>query len=548
MMDAHHVVANSTVKNRGKVTTSAKVVPATKVVHDSKTKTTRLVSGVRHVPLGPVQSPWYGGGALLPKTKTFNYKQMLAENLGDTPEGRTWAHTAVHPCGEGEFVGTSLGGLMGMPDTMTGSVATPVYRNEYNIVFDGTLFSSTIDNPSGTWGIDAIVAPVPEIDFVYRLHYDPTGVVSEWVAVRTPNLGITPGVLGTNNPSGKTFATMGYGKVRHIALGHTFMLDATANTDQGRVVVGQMQGQWDHVSVSAVQAAYNVGDGNGLVTWKDQVLPVIGFSNTTKLHMLSIPTDPGVITSACPLAYQGEARDGAYLVTKFSSPLLGYQFKTTGRDSIYDVSWSTQKIGSTGDWTAPPGDNGVSTNAQNLPSSGFMLVGSSGIDAATNGEFFAGNSATYSAGTVVLPLKRTQNASPSEVDVLVNARQIHPFVSEPSDMMTGVVTFRGLLVGPGIGGTVSVRVKSRQYFETITSGSDPSTTPFVHAPADLDMSAVQNVVIMGKQMADAYPASYNENGDILDEAFHALTGVVSPLARTVAKAGIPVVSDIAKLL
>lgn len=137
-----------------------------------------------------------------------------------------------------------------------------------------------------------------------------------------------------------TFSSAGYGKVRQIAVGHTFELDAAGLNDQGRVIVGQMEGQWSWVPLSAPLATVTTSP---FVTKVDPLstspavtaIDVSGADASNGCWSLYIPTDPASIVSNCPNAYQGLAKHGAYVVTKFTSPLLGYSFKRTGNNAVF---------------------------------------------------------------------------------------------------------------------------------------------------------------------------------------------------------------------
>jgi hypothetical protein len=421
-----------------------------------------------------------------------------------------------------------------MPDTMTGAVVNPAYPGESYINFDTTMFASGVlpETLVGTWGIDVVVPPIPEIDYLYRVKYDATNLTSDWQVVRLPNMElpaynatvINPNDSYTDAVRGTTFASVGYGKARAIGCGHTFELDASATNNQGRVVAAQIEGQWTFQDLSAP----NVDS-----TTQSFLLNPTGFADAVtsvainapsavcKLQILNVPTDPKVLVAACPSAYQADAKFGAYAVTKFSSPLLGYPFKQTGNDGQSPTDNTTEASLTAG---LPMSAFGINTKGYNSSS---PLTDN--LEPFTQGAAFAtGPSVDTSLG--------------------VNAALIHPWVSMPSEMMVNVVMFRNLSLGSSttISSNAVVHVKSRNYFECIPNAQNPATTPFTHSPAQYDYPALDAVITVGKQLADAYPASANDLGEMIGTIWDGLKEIVSPIAKEVGGLGIPVISGIAQ--
>jgi hypothetical protein len=488
-----------------------------------------------------------------PDFRNRAFQDVLCSIVGSTSTGRAWAMAALHPCGAGEVTAANVGDLQGMSDTMTGSVATPVYRSENHLRFAAELFQNNAGLPidpttlgTTTYGIDIIIPPFPEIIFIYRLIDDGTGIKSPWVVVRQPDyqqpavvpIASSPPSFGyTTATNGTTMASVGYGKTRIIGRGLTIELDAAALNDQGRVVVGQMQGQMTDLELSLPSVTTNTA---AFVTAVDPTVTtapaVISLNNhaspaTTKVHLLSVPTDPAVIASNCPSAYQGLAKHGAYVVQKFASPLYGYEFKTTGSQQVYEAA--ENELGETVPYfpytALAIGSNGFNDSSNLDNSDNFWVSNSAGSNPLQSG-FGNGETPLYSAdGSEGLIVQST----------------LHPFVSEPSDMMTSVVTFRNLPAGVTSGTTASLRVKGRTYLECISNGSNPVVAPYVHSPADFDMQALHSVIVAGKRMGDAYPASANSLGGILGSIWGAIRDIGRPIAKQVGALRIPFISDIA---
>lgn len=471
-------------------------------------------------------------------------KQAVASVVGSTPTGKAWALAALHPCGSGEVISPTVGEVVGMCDTMTGSVATPVYRGETHVPFVKTLFPNpALPNlGSTTYGVDLIIPPIPEIDFIYRLRDDATNVNTPWVVIRQQGYELPVytdlggDVLGYNDSSiGTTFATSGYGKARIIAMGHTIELDAGALNDQGRVVVGQMEGQWKRLALAPNQSVVTTGEfvtGVGPpVTTNSAVTAVrnYGPEDAADVWLLNVPTDPMVVTANCPGAYQGLAKHGAYVVSKFTSPLLGYSFKRTAGESVFDTGATDIQEGGQIRPYLPQTAFAINSTGRET---GENLTDSEG--------FYSGNDRLRSGfSNGALPIR-----SGLEEVAVIQGDTLAPFCGEPSDMMTAVVMFRNLPVGSGTSGlTASLRIKSRTYFEAISNASNPAVAPYIHPPAQFDFPALNSVIVSGKQLADAYPACANSLGTILSKIWSALRGT----SAIVGGLGIPIVSDVGRL-
>lgn len=482
-------------------------------------------------------------------------KDVISNNLGSTPTGRAWAMAAIHPCGAGEVSDINVGELLGMADTMTGSVANPIYRSENHLRFNKEIFVDGHGVPvnpetlgTSTYGVDLIIPPIPEIVYMYRLIDDGTGIKSPWVVVRLPDFNL-PAVkeIATTVPTwgydqtstGTTMASTGYGKARIIGRGLTIELDAAALNDQGRIVVGQMQGQITPLefTVPFVTSSFTdfVTDVGPPVATAPGISGISSYSPgaTTKVQLLSVPTDPAVITSNCPAAYQGLAKNGAYVVQKFSAPLYGYEFKTTGSHLMYDTGTSTA-VGEDTSTFLPytalaVSSSGFNDNASLQNADDFWVSRTVGTNPLQSG---------IGTGT-------TQILNPDGSDTSTDQALFHPFISNPSDMMTSVVTLRNLPSGVTNGTTASLRIKGRTYLECISNGSNPAVSPYVHSPAEFDVKALHQVIVVGKRTMDAYPAAANSLGGIFGSIWNAIKNVGRPIAKAVKGFNIPVVSDIA---
>jgi hypothetical protein len=448
--------------------------------------------------------------------------------------------TALHPCGKGEMISPLIGDLSGMPDTMTGAVVTPAYPGENYITFDTTLFETPPVGATGTWGIDVIIPSIPEIDFLYRIKYDLTNTNSRWRVVRLPNMALPQPV--TTDPEalalrGTTFASLGYGKVRCIGSGHTFELDVSDLNNQGRIVAAQIDGQWSDLKIPFDRATVTTGSfvtGPAITDVAPAVTGVQVLSSAygnMDLQVLSVPVDPQVLVSACPSSYQADAKFGAYVVQKFSSPLLGYQFKPSGDDAMFATDPVPQDGATAG--FAPMTAFAINTSGYNQSKPVVDNLEILMTDSNVSGLMFAETAIPISDDAVIADY----NTDASDT--------LHPWVTKASDMMTSIVTFRNLAIASTSTATAVVRVKSRNFFECIPNAQNPATTPFTHQPAAYDPAALDAVITVGKQLADAYPASYNDLGEMLGQMWDGVKELVHPLAEEVGSLGIPVVSQLA---
>lgn len=482
-----------------------------------------------------------GAGLQMQPAVSSGVQEAVADIIGTTPEGRAWAIAALHPCGAGEVTARNVGTVMGMCDTMTSSVATPTYRAETHVTYSPALFVEPPTAPT-TYGIDIIIPPIPEVDFCYRLIDDSTNAKTQWIVVRQPDFDlpspVTYPVGGGNGYTESTVFTcmnnVGYGKVRRIATGHTIELDAAGLNNQGRVVVGQMEGQWNWLpltSGSIVSTSKPFVTDVGPPAVIDYALTSVAARSSPDVNgvwYLRVPTDPSVVTANCPNAYQGLAKHGAYVVSKFTSPLLGYAFKRTGQEGVFKTSQSESAA------TKPY-----------LPASSFAIGDSAGGEALAMANQFWNLDSTARQWSAF-----GNKATPINDDAGFELAQglFHPGVSEPSDMMTAVVMFRNLPAGGSMGTTASLRVKSRNFLEAISNGSNPAVAPYIHPPAPFDFPALNSVIIAGKKLGDAYPASANSLGSIFGKIWGAIKNVVKPISKVVGGIGLPMVSPIANFV
>jgi len=437
-----------------------------------------------------------------------NLEGLVWSNLGDTVSGRNWAMQALHPCGAGYMAD-------GLPDTQCASVATPAYRSESQIGWDASLFATPPTMGLTTYNIQIVTVPTPEIDYMYRIRDVAHAVWSYWRVVRTPGYGLpsrtTPPLDGT------TLLTIGYSEYRIIGKGHTFELNAGAIVNQGRVISGQFNGIAGRNFLSLASTGTLVATTPAALGRSD----VAG----VKLTNIRVPATPQFLVMNCPNVYQEEAKEGAYVVVKFTAPLKGFQFSqcnepsysiTLGNESEDAVTGSTYYPYTALTVTAT--DNPI---ADPETSEGQFEPGSSWA-----GRYTASDPPYIPFGGVYW----------------------HPYVSDPDGVMTTCTFFEGLVIG-NTDGTMpgaTVRVKTRLNLECQTFGG-PAVGPFIHPSPVYDDKSITAVAKIGQCAPDAYPASYNGLGDVLGSVWNwmkklgkpILTGMsVVPGIGTLANAGL----------
>jgi hypothetical protein len=420
-----------------------------------------------------------------------NLEGVVWRNLGDTVSGRNWAMQALHPCGAGYIAD-------GLPDTQCASVATPAYRSESQIGWDASLFSTPPATGVTTYNIQIVTVPTPEIDYMYRLRDVANARWSLWRVVRTPGYGLpssaTPPALGT------TLLTIGYSEYRIIGKGHTFELNAGSIVNQGRVISGQFNGiaGRNFLSLSAT--------GLAVATTP----PALGRSDVAgvKLTNIRVPATPQFLVMNCPNVYQEEAKEGAYVVVKFTAPLKGFQFSQCNEPS-YSLAYGNESQDASG------------TGVTYYPYTAMTITAtdSPGSDPETDEGVFEPGSNWAGRYTASDPPY-----------VPFGGVYWHPYVSDPDGVMTTCTFFEGLVIG-NTDGTMpgaTVRVKTRLNLECQTFGG-PAVGPFIHPSPIYDDLAITAVAKIGQCAPDAYPASYNGLGDVLGSVWNWMKKLGKPV-------------------
>jgi hypothetical protein len=215
---------------------------------------------------------------------------LLWRELGSTDDGRNFSMCALHPCSE------NLSAVQGIPDHSAQPIATPGYRNTSTIAMP-TALSTT------NWDCQIVYLPIPEVDYVWRARENASADWSAWNLVRPASFP----ALATG--TGKTLGTSGYSKYRMMGRGYTVHHLASATTDQGVVVAGQ---------ISALKEDY-------------VALPVPAETNATLYQTgFLLPSGAQQLTQQDNLATEWDARHGTYMPLRFDQTVELYKQAGTG--------------------------------------------------------------------------------------------------------------------------------------------------------------------------------------------------------------------------
>jgi len=395
---------------------------------------------------------------------------------------------------------------VGIPDTTMAAIVTPQYKGEFNIVWDQTMFGTPIPSPVGTWSVQIISLPIPELAYAYRIRDDSSNTWSDLRAVRLPGFVINHNnvIIGSATftaNTGTTLQTLGYSKYRMMAKGLTLALDANAVNNQGRLVSAQFS--------SDQMPNYGPGTILGEPFWPWPTVGSVGDLPNYQ-QIMAVPNTPEYMVSACPKVYQGLAKDGAYIVHRFDGPMVGMQYKLTGNDSFDTTLYSSDT------------DPTIPTNGIGWPGTSLALE----IDDRP------GFQSSYYKWTEDSSFLVQSTNSFTTPDQTTGGQFMIPSVSRAADMTTSVTFITGLAGGTTLANLPSIRVKLRSMIECISGGS-PSIAPFTHPAPLLDQMAMDMTAKLGQMGADAYPESYNSFSDILGTLWGGvkqILGDVAPIA------------------
>jgi hypothetical protein len=391
----------------------------------------------------------------------------LWRSLGSTDDGRKWAISALHPCED------ALATPSGIPDHTQVPIVSPSFRNSTNIAMPAGLSDSS-------WDLQLVMLPSPEIDYIWRARANASTNWSAWTLVRPSTFPALASGLAT------TLGASGYSKYRFQGRGYTLHHIASATTNQGVVVAGQINaiaGPTTTVVSATPKAAGQIRDA--------------------RYNPYTVPASSQELTQQDSLSVEWNAPNGIYMPLRFPDPVHNYVDAADGEVVVYDAG------------TTPP---------TQVPQS-----------------FFTVSSALSNGGPPVVNqiIDIPTPAFQTPVDV-PGADSIGYGASNPGNLFAGVVFFLGL--SP----SASVQVKSRMHLECQVDTSGTAVQPFLHSSPILDRQAMDIVATIGQVQSHAYPAKFNDFGGILGSIWDAVKSVAKPILHPLIEgvSGIPVVGGL----
>jgi len=381
--------------------------------------------------------------------------------LGSSEAGQVWATKALHPS-------DAVTVMDGIPDAKSRPSAFLAFNNMFQVSAPGAITSSQ------TWDLDLLLTPDPICfgsntsditgDYVGSLiapvRFAP-GLANKWF--------LNPQIIGQGNSPELSYvakAQSWYNSVRHYRLGYygaTIQLDAPAVANQGTIVATQ----YPVVTQTFTMAKYDLGGSLESTSKKREdniAAPVCQACRSIQMvPYFRAPTFTSI--QNLPDVFTGKAVDGTYVPFKLSEEDL--RFRNADDASLVHS-----------DYDASTAENVLLTAAAvNLRAADVdvMLAPVQGV---------------------VIPLDNT---------ALPSAGIMMPRCTEN----IGHVCMRGL--SP----SATVYVYVRCGFEIIVP---PGSTysPYVHQPLVHDPLALDAYFGIARQLKDAYPASYNDLGTMLE--------------------------------
>lgn len=428
--------------------------------------------------------------------------EKILSHYGVDVEGRRWLLRALHPAGETPCTG--------LPDMSTADVLRPDFRVQEVVhcmpgvpTYDAYIWSPPGDVNTVYWAtaespadFSAPVAPPTATYGTLMLQTSAWGTVTTNFA-KANNVASLSCI--TNFP---TAAPCGF---RHFAKSITCHLVASAVSDQGQVYAAQYSTPPRNTGISffrtnspAVTADYCYSAG----------------------HTLALPTTETDLAATAPRYYTEAARGGVYLPLRLTGP--AQPFASCPITSPFGTVL---------------GNGNVANDGAELESA--MLV--SKIP-----RFGSLMGATITPTSRPSALQTSTPLNPASTPWVFNRQAYALSTTDPQmpevrfdsgfdSVSTAVVIFRGLQGSGGGGFASSIQIKAIAGLEVVPSPSAMDRV-FTAPPARYDPKAIEAYYSMVFQLNDAYPASYNSFGDILDKIASFAKkawGFVKPIGRAI---------------
>lgn len=430
--------------------------------------------------------------------------EKILSHYGVDTEGRRWLLRALHPAGETPCTG--------LPDMSTADVLRPDFRVQEVIhcapgvpTYDAYIWSPPGDVNTVYWAtaespadFSAAVAPPTATYGTLMLQ------TAAWSPV-TSNSAVFSGGLSSQYSATTNYPTAAPNGFRHYAKSITCHLVASAVSDQGQVYAAQYSAP---------------PRGTGMVFHRTDASGVPTSYCYSAGYTLSLPTTETDLAATAPRYYTEAARGGVYL------PL-----RLTGPTQPFVASPITSPMG------IQLGNGNVAIDGAELQT--MLLVSKVPRLGTLMG-------ATITPTNKPSALQPSTPAAPCSTPWVFNRQAFALSTNEPympeirfdsgfDSVSTAVVIFRGLQGSGGGGFASSIQIKAIAGLEVIPSPSAMDRV-FTAPPARYDPKAIEAYYSMVFQLNDAYPASYNSFGDILDKIASFAKkawGFIKPIGRAI---------------
>jgi hypothetical protein len=308
---------------------------------------------------------------------SYRGQTMVWRTLGASDDGRKWALSALHPCGD------DLAPPVGIPDHTQQNIATPSYRN-----------TSSISRPDAvttpTWDTQIVTLPIPEIDYIWRARSGAGSAWGNWQVVRPSTFPQNP----DGTMSATTMASGGYKQYRYQGRGITVHHLGAANSNQGVVYYGQV----DAISQSNTGRPMELGTANDNTPLQQQTQG----GELPQLYEFQIPDTPDKLIQMDSLSGEWNAKFGVYMVNRFRNPV--HEYVTCNGANVVTLQNATASetyYAPSSAFTVVTGDGiggaDVPTNitlspplTQNLPPKGSLVTGKFAFGCSDPGNLMAG--------------------------------------------------------------------------------------------------------------------------------------------------------------
>jgi hypothetical protein len=385
------------------------------------------------------------------------------ERYGVSGPGRDWLIKALHPAG--------LHRSPGLPDESSTAVVRPDYRVQATIIAppDVSAWDCLIWSPPGD--VNTIFWATGPAGIDFGAANASAGCVVGWIQLQPSTVGdLASSVTFTTMPANRSISAVtslpasNACAFRHQYKSFTAHLVASAVADQGQVYAAQFSPELRNTGIHVYD--YDPVPGGINAIWGPRYTCVL-------------PTNETDLAAMAPGYYTDAAREGVYVPLRLSGPTqpfargvpgLPYGVVNSGEAAFANTDLHEVRVGC----SIEPTDHRSPTSWV------YKVMTDTGMTAQINGDFCFSRDTGY------------------------------------DNMNIGVAIFRGLQGGSGGQFAASIMLKVNVGLE-VAPNPAASDRVFVEAPAPYEAKALEAYFAMSLELRDAYPASFNSLGDILDK-------------------------------